>query len=55
MDNIGWFGLDKVAFAMGVVESRQDPSKLGRVRVRLLGFHTEDTEKFPQKICRGAR
>ena len=47
MDNIGWFGLDKVAFAMGVVESRQDPSKLGRVQVRLLGFHTEDTEKIP--------
>jgi hypothetical protein len=47
MDNIGWFGIDKTIFGMGVVESRNDPSKMGRVKVRVLGFHTEDKLKIP--------
>jgi len=33
----------------GVVEDRNDPDKLGRVRVRCLGFHTEDLNDIPTK------
>ena len=31
----------------GVVESRQDPKQLGRLRVRILGIHTEDKIQLP--------
>jgi hypothetical protein len=31
----------------GVVEDRQDPLKMGRVRVRAFGVHTEDRSKIP--------
>jgi hypothetical protein len=31
----------------GVVEDRNDPLRLGRMRVRCLGLHTEDREKLP--------
>jgi len=31
----------------GVVEDRQDPQKLGRLRVRCLGIHTQDKELLP--------
>jgi len=33
----------------GVVEDRQDPLRLGRVRVRAFGIHTEDRSKIPTK------
>ena len=32
---------------IGVVEDRNDPERLGRVRVRALGYHTEDKTKIP--------
>ena len=32
---------------VGVVEDRQDPQKVGRVRVRCLGYHTSDKNKLP--------
>ena len=32
---------------VGVVEDRQDPKRLGRVRVRCLGHHTEDNIQLP--------
>ncbi len=32
---------------VGVVEDRSDPKKLGRLRVRCLGYHTEDLLKLP--------
>ena len=32
---------------MGVVEDRQDPLKIGRCRVRVLGYHTEDKNEIP--------
>ena len=32
---------------VGVVEDRQDPKTLGRLRVRCLGYHTEDFIKLP--------
>jgi hypothetical protein len=31
----------------GVVEDRQDPLKMGRVRIRAFGIHTEDRSKIP--------
>ena len=37
-----FMGLDGFVWFTGVVEDRNDPAKLGRVRVRCLGFHTED-------------
>ena len=39
MDGFIWF--------TGVVEDRNDPSKLGRVRVRCVGHHTDDKERIP--------
>lgn len=32
---------------VGVVEDRNDPVKLGRVRVRCFGWHTEDKDQIP--------
>ena len=32
---------------VGVVEDREDPKHLGRLRVRCLGYHTEDLLKLP--------
>ena len=32
---------------VGVVEDRQDPQKVGRVRVRCLGYHTDNLDKLP--------
>ena len=34
---------------VGVVEDRDDPEQLGRVRIRVFGLHTEDKEKIPTK------
>ena len=43
----GFMGKDGFTWFVGVVEDRQDPQKLGRVRVRCLGHHTEDNVKLP--------
>ena len=32
---------------MGVVEDRQDPEQLGRCKVRIFGYHTEDINVLP--------
>ena len=42
-----FMGQDGFVWFTGVVEDRNDPSKLGRVRVRCLGFHTESLEDLP--------
>ena len=34
---------------MGVVEDRADPEKMGRYRVRIIGYHTEDLTLLPTK------
>ena len=47
MPNSYFMGLDGFVWFIGVVEDRQDPSKLGRVKVRCLGFHTEDKNDIP--------
>ena len=44
-----FMGLDGFVWFTGVVEDRNDPAKLGRVRVRCLGFHTEDKNDIPTK------
>ena len=42
-----FMGLDGFVWFVGVVEDRNDPSKLGRVRVRCLGYHTSDKVLIP--------
>ena len=42
-----FMGLDGFVWFTGVVEDRNDPDKLGRVRVRCLGFHTENLNDIP--------
>jgi len=37
-----FMGNDGFSWFVGVVEDRNDPAKIGRVRVRVLGHHTED-------------
>ena len=44
-----FMGLDGFVWFVGVVESRNDPAKLGRVQVRCLGYHTEDLIELPTK------
>ena len=48
MKNYSYFmGQDGFSWFVGVVEDRDDPHRLGRVRVRALGYHTEDKTKIP--------
>ena len=42
-------GMDGFVWFTGVVEDRNDPSKLGRVKVRCLGLHTESLVDIPTK------
>ena len=37
----------KFVWWMGVVEDRQDPLMIGRCRVRILGYHTDDKTEIP--------
>ena len=37
-----FMGKDGFSWFVGVVEDRNDPAKIGRVRVRVLGRHNED-------------
>lgn len=43
-----WFaGFDEFLWFIGVVEDRQDPLGLGRVRVRVFGMHTDSLTDIP--------
>ena len=42
-----FMGTDGFVWFTGVVEDRKDPAQLGRVRVRCLGWHTEDLNDIP--------
>ena len=42
-----FMGKDGFQWFIGVVEDRADPKKLGRLKVRCLGYHTEDLGKLP--------
>ena len=44
-----FMGKDGFNWFVGVVEDRNDPKTLGRLRVRALGYHTEDLNKIPTK------
>ena len=46
---MSFLGHDGTVYGIGVVEDRHDPEKLGRVRVRWLGLHTEDKQKILTK------
>lgn len=43
----GFLGKDGFAWFFGVVEDRKDPLKIGRVRVRILGYHDDDRNVLP--------
>src|SRR5210317_1151751 len=40
-------GLSDFIWWYGVVEDRKDPLFLGRVKVRCIGFHTDDKDEIP--------
>ena len=42
-----FMGMDGFQWFIGVVEDRKDPKFLGRLRVRVLGYHTDDKQKLP--------
>lgn len=42
-----FIGRGEFVWFVGVVEDRQDPVQMGRVRVRAFGWHTEDKGKIP--------
>jgi hypothetical protein len=42
------FSFGEFVWWIGVVEDRKDPEKLGRLRVRIYGYHTADTGKMPK-------
>ena len=42
-----FMGKDGFQWFVGVVEDRQDPQRVGRVRVRCLGYHTPDNVQLP--------
>ena len=42
-----FLGQDGFIWFVGVVEDRTDPKHLGRVRVRCLGYHTENKIDLP--------
>jgi hypothetical protein len=43
----GAFSFGNFVWWVGVVEDRMDPKKLGRLRVRIMGYHTPDKEEIP--------
>ena len=55
MPNPDFMGQDGFVWFVGVVEDRNDPERIGRVRVRCLGYHTKDltriaTEDLPWAV-----
>ena len=42
-----FLGKDQFIWWKGVVEDRKDPIMLGRVKVRIFGWHSEDKQKIP--------
>lgn len=44
-----FLGRNDFTWFMGVVEDRNDPVRLGRVRVRCYGWHTDDKDQIPTK------
>ena len=56
MNNENYMGLGGFFYFFGVVEDRNDPLKAGRLRVRIVGTHTQDklalpTTDLPWALC----
>jgi hypothetical protein len=56
MNNENYMGMGGFFYFFGVVEDRQDPLKVGRLRVRIVGTHTQDklalpTADLPWALC----
>jgi hypothetical protein len=47
MNNENFMGLGGFLWFFGVVEDRQDPLQVGRLRVRIVGVHTQDKQALP--------
>jgi hypothetical protein len=47
MNNENFMGLGGFFYFFGVVEDRQDPLYAGRLRVRIVGTHTQDKQALP--------
>ena len=47
MNKTNFMGKDGFHWFVGVVESREDPSQIGRVQVRVLGHHTDNKTSIP--------
>lgn len=47
MADSNFLGRDGFTWFVGVVEDRADPQYLGRIRVRCLGYHTDDLNVLP--------
>ncbi len=50
-----FIGLSGLTWAIGIVESRNDPEKLGRVQVRCFGIHNDDRTQVPTEDLPWAR
>ena len=46
-DHVDFMGKEGFVWWYGVVEDRKDPLYLGRVKVRCMGFHTDDKSLIP--------
>ncbi len=44
-----WLGTNGFTWFMGIVEDRNDPLRVGRVRVRCYGWHTSDKTQLPKE------
>lgn len=47
MNNTDFAGKNGFIWWVGIVEARDDPLKLGRLRVRIIGWHTENKSELP--------
>lgn len=47
MKRNNFLGLDKFVWWIGVIERRDDPLGLGRCRVRIFGWHTDNESLLP--------
>jgi hypothetical protein len=52
-DQSYFMGLDGFVWFTGVVEDRNDPEALGRVRVRCVGFHSDSVVDLPSNAWDG--
>jgi hypothetical protein len=44
-----FIGLDKFIWWVGIVENRADPLGLGRCKVRIFGWHTDNESQLPSE------